>query len=267
MIEILANEPTVRLICFATVLAVMGIWEQVAPRRQRYFARADRWSVNVALALASTVLVRTGVPVAAVGVATWSHEAGLGLLHLLDLPALPRFVIAIVMLDCAIYWQHRVFHRLPWLWRLHRIHHADLELDVTTGIRFHPLEIVLSALIKVAIVVLMGAPAAAVVAFEVLLNATSMFNHANIRLPALADRVVRQILVTPDMHRVHHSVHEAETNSNFGFNLTWWDHLFGSYTNQPRDGHATMQLGLHAFRERANQRFGALLMQPWQRRP
>ena len=207
--------------------------------------------------------MRLLVPVAAVGTALWAERNDFGLLNLLGLTGPVAFLGAIVLLDLAIYWQHRIFHVVPLFWRLHRVHHADEELDVTTGVRFHPIEIVLSALIKIAVVALLGAGAVAVMLFEILLNATSMFNHANIRLPLALDRVLRLVIVTPDMHRVHHSVHMEETNSNYGFNLTWWDRLFGSYIADPRDGHNAMLLGLHEFRADSARRLGKLLSLPW----
>ena len=262
MFEVMENEPALRLACFAVVLLTMGAWEHVMPRRERHIKRVERWPINVGLAVISTLVVRIVVPVAAVGAAMWAAQQDLGLLNTAGLPLIASFVLALLILDCAIYWQHRLFHKVPWLWRLHRVHHADKELDVTTGVRFHPVEIVLSAIIKIVVVVLIGAPAVSVVIFEIVLNASSMFNHANIRLVPTADALLRKVLVTPDMHRVHHSVLKVETDSNFGFNLPWWDYLFGTYTQQPRDGHLTMRLGLNEFRSPGDQRLGALLLQP-----
>ena len=183
-------------------------------------------------------------------------------LHPLALPALAQVVIAVVVLDLVIYLQHVLFHAIPVLWRLHRMHHADLEFDVTTGVRFHPVEIIISMVIKIGVVAALGAPALGVLAFEVLLNATSMFSHSNVRLPQPIDRVLRWIVVTPDMHRVHHSIERRETDSNFGFNLPWWDRLFGTYRPQPEAGHEGMTLGIPQFRDPHELRLDRMLLQP-----
>jgi sterol desaturase/sphingolipid hydroxylase (fatty acid hydroxylase superfamily) len=210
-----------------------------------------------------TVLVRLLFPTTAVGLALVAEAQGWGLFHALALPIWVSVPLAVLALDLAIYLQHVLFHAVPALWRLHRMHHADLEFDVTTGARFHPIEILLSMGIKLGVVAALGAPAVAVLAFEVLLNATSMFNHSNVRMPAWLDRVVRWIVVTPDMHRVHHSIAVRETNSNFGFNLPWWDRLFGTYRDQPAAGHEAMTLGIEQFRDPAEQRLDHMLTQPF----
>jgi len=225
----LAHEPTIRLAAFFGIFALMAIWETAAPRRARLHSRSVRWTANLGLVILNSVLLRLVFPMAAVGFATLATERGWGLLNAFAVPDWAAFVLAVVALDCAIYLQHVMFHAVPVLWRLHRLHHADPDYDVTTGARFHPIEIVLSMLIKFAVIAVLGAPAAAVLIFEVLLNATAMFNHANLKLPAGVDGVLRLLLVTPDMHRVHHSTDVAEANSNFGFNLPWWDRLFGTY--------------------------------------
>ena len=212
-----------------------------------------------------TLLVRILFPIAAVGLALVADAKGWGLLNLVAVPDWLAVIVAIILLDLVIYAQHVLFHANPLLWRLHRMHHADLDIDVTTGIRFHPGEILLSMVIKMGAVVALGAPALAVIVFEVLLNATSMFGHSNIRLPAAVDRHLRRILVTPDMHRVHHSIVRRETNSNFGFNLPWWDHLFGTYRAQPAAGHEAMTIGLAQFRDPAELRLDRMLMQPLRR--
>jgi sterol desaturase/sphingolipid hydroxylase (fatty acid hydroxylase superfamily) len=246
---ILANEPAVRLAFFLGVFAVVGVWELVAPRRAPTTPKAMRWASNLGLVALNTLLLRLVFPLAGAGVAAFCASHGWGLLNRVDAPfwlALPTGVIA---LDFVIWLQHVTFHAVPALWRLHRVHHADLDYDVTTGARFHPVEIALSMLIKFAAIALLGPPVLAVVIFEVLLNATAMFNHGNVRLPAGADRVLRRFVVTPDMHRVHHSVEDDETNSNFGFNLPWWDHLFGTYRAQPRAGHEAMVIGLRSHRD------------------
>jgi sterol desaturase/sphingolipid hydroxylase (fatty acid hydroxylase superfamily) len=263
MTEILDREPWIRLAAFASVLVLMAAWERFAPRRKQVVPRAWRWSNNLALVVIDTILLRAIFPVAAVGTALLAEQAGWGLMNRLDLPLSWSIPLAILALDFTIWAQHLLFHRVPVLWRLHRMHHADLEIDVTTGLRFHPLEIVLSMLIKIGVVLLLGAPALAVLAFEVLLNATSLFNHANVRLPPTLDAVLRWLIVTPDMHRVHHSWLRQETHSNFGFNLSWWDRLFGTYIAQPRDGHERMTIGLPQFRDLAELRLDRMLVQPF----
>lgn len=247
---LLAYEPVVRLGAFASVLLVMAAWESLAARRELVLPRARRWRANLSLVALDTLLLRLVFPAAALGAASIAAERGWGLLNVLELPPLLAVAASVVMLDLVIYFQHVMFHAVPLLWRLHRVHHADLDFDVTTGLRFHPLEILLSMGIKLAAVSIIGAPVVAVLIFEVMLNATSMFNHGNVRLPLAADRVLRWIVVTPDMHRVHHSVDPSETNRNFGFNLSWWDRLFETYKPQPAAGHAGMKIGLEQYQER-----------------
>ncbi|OYV75747.1 MAG: fatty acid hydroxylase [Chromatiales bacterium 21-64-14] len=246
---ILAHEVPIRLGFFFGVFGLMAAWEMLAPRRALSASKPVRWTNNLALVFLNSALLRLIFPAAAVGVALFAESRGLGLLHAAALPPWAALVISVIALDFAIYLQHVMFHAVPALWRLHRVHHADLDIDVTTGARFHPIEILLSMLIKFAVILVLGPPVAGVVAFEVLLNATAMFNHGNVRLPRALDRVLRWIVVTPDMHRVHHSVEDDETNSNFGFNLPWWDRLFGTYRDQPRAGHLGMQIGIRTFRD------------------
>jgi sterol desaturase/sphingolipid hydroxylase (fatty acid hydroxylase superfamily) len=240
----------------------MAAWELAAPRRRQEIPRLFRWTNNLALVVIDTVLVRLAFPVAAVGVALVMEERGWGLLNLWALPVWLKVVLAVLVLDLAIYLQHVMFHAVPALWRLHRMHHADLEFDVTTGLRFHPVEILLSMVVKLGVVAVLGPPAIAVLIFEVLLNATALFNHSNVRLPLGIDRVLRLVVVTPDMHRVHHSILPAETNSNFGFNLPWWDRLLGTYRAQPRDGHEGMTIGIEQFRAPGELRLDRMLVQP-----
>lgn len=211
--------------------------------------------------------MRLAAPAAAVGVALIAQERGWGFLNLAPVPAAPAFVGALLLLDVAIYFQHVMFHAVPTLWRLHRVHHADLDFDVTTGTRFHPFEILISLVIKCAAVAAIGAPPAAVLAFEILLNATALFNHANASLPRALDRALRWLLVTPDMHRIHHSVKYDESSSNFGFNLPWWDRLFGTYRAAPRAAQATMPIGVDAFRTAEDMRLDRLLIQPFRDTP
>lgn len=262
---VLANEPLLRLSAFAGVLVLVAIWEAVAPRRVRAQPRLRRWPNNLGIVVLNTVAVRFLFPLTAVAAAFEVAERGWGLLNLVTLPSGVAILLAVVALDMAIYFQHRLFHAVPALWRLHRMHHADLDLDVTTGARFHPFEILLSMAIKVVVVVALGAPAVAVVLFEILLNATSMFNHANLRLPPAVDAVLRWLIVTPDVHRVHHSVIRAETDSNFGFSLSCWDRLFGTWRAQPEKGHEKMTIGLPIFRSPAQLRIDRMLVQPFVR--
>ena len=260
---LVANELLIRLAAFAGIFAVMAAWEILAPRRDQKLGRRTRWSGNIGIVILDAVLVRLVFPITAVGLALVAEARGWGLFYVLDLPTWVSVPLAVMALDLAIYLQHVLFHAVPTLWRLHRMHHADLELDVTTGTRFHPIEIILSMGIKLGAVAAMGVPAVAVLAFEVLLNATSIFNHSNVRIPAWVDRGLRWIVVTPDMHRVHHSILAPETNSNFGFNLPWWDRLFGTYRDQPSAGHLGMTIGIEQFREPAEQRLGCMLTQPF----
>jgi len=242
-------EITVRLTFFGAVLLAMALWELLAPRRQLSARKGPRWASNLGLVVLNIVLARLLVPISAVAAAEFAQPRGWGLLHQVEWPSWIEFLLAVLALDLAIYLQHVMFHAVPAFWRLHMVHHADLDFDVTTGLRFHTLEILLSALIKLAAVVVIGPTAVAVVVFEVLLNATSMFNHSNVKMPAPLDRLLRWCVVTPDMHRVHHSVIRAETNSNFGFNFPWWDFLLGTYRAQPAAGHEGMTIGLSQFRE------------------
>lgn len=259
---IIANEPMLRLAVFLVVLVAMAGWELAAPRRRQDIPRILRWTNNLALVVVDSIILRQTFPILAVGLALMAEARGWGLFNVLDLPLWLAVLLSILLLDLAIYLQHVFFHAVPSLWRLHRMHHADLEFDVTTGLRFHPVEIVLSMVIKLAVVAALGAPAMAVLLFEVLLNATALFNHANIRLPAGLDRVLRWVVVTPDMHRVHHSVIPAETNSNFGFNLPWWDRLLGTYRAQPKAGHDGMTIGVEQFRTRRDLWLDRMLVQP-----
>jgi sterol desaturase/sphingolipid hydroxylase (fatty acid hydroxylase superfamily) len=256
-------EPWIRLGAFGCVFAVMAMWEFFGPRRRQAIGRVVRWPNNLGVVVVDTILVRILFPITAVGLALVAEARGLGLFNVLALPVWASIPAAVLILDLAIYFQHVLFHAVPVLWRLHRMHHADLEFDVTTGLRFHPIEILLSMLIKFAVIAAIGAPAAGVLIFEVLLNATSMFNHGNVRIGRGADRVLRWFLVTPDMHRVHHSIMSNETNSNFGFNLPWWDRLFGTYRSQPAAGHEGMTIGIEQFRDPRELGIVRMLLQPF----
>ncbi|HBG04173.1 MAG: fatty acid hydroxylase [Geobacteraceae bacterium GWC2_58_44] len=259
------EEQVVRLAFFFGTLTVVAVWEVVAPRRMLTDSKRRRWFTNLSMVVIDTAVVRSLLPVLPVGMALIAEERGLGMLNIIMFPAWIEVVLAVVALDFVIYLQHLLFHFLPILWRLHRMHHTDLDIDVTTGNRFHPVEIVISAGIKLAAVALIGPPAVAVVVFEVVLNATSQFNHGNIRMPETVDRWLRLFVVTPDMHRVHHSVIPRETNSNFGFNLPWWDRLCGTYRPQPAEGHEGMTIGLKEFRDAGRLTLFRLLIHPFVR--
>jgi sterol desaturase/sphingolipid hydroxylase (fatty acid hydroxylase superfamily) len=221
-----------------------------------------RWTNNLALVVMDTILVRLMFPVMAVGLALLTDERGWGLFNIIAMPGWLAFALSLLLFDLVIYLQHVMFHAVPALWRFHRMHHSDLEFDVTTGLRFHPAEILLSMVLKLAVVASVGPPAIAVLTFEVLLNATSMFNHSNIRIPLRVDSILRLFVVTPDMHRVHHSIHPSETNSNFGFNLPWWDRWLGTYRAQPKEGHENMTIGIRQFRTRRDLWLDRMLIQP-----
>ena len=259
---LLQHEPWVRIGAFAAVLLVMALWEALAPRRILAYPRILRWPANLGIVILNAALLRLAVPMAAVGLAAAASERGWGLLNQLELPPWLALAAAVLALDLVIYIQHVLFHAVPALWRLHRMHHADLDFDVTTGARFHPLEILVSAGIKLAAVAVLGPSALAVLVFEVLLSATAMFNHGNVRLPVAADRWLRRLVVTPDIHRVHHSAVPAETSRNFGFCLPWWDRVFGTYLAQPAAGHERMRIGIAEFRDAAELRLHRMLLQP-----
>ena len=260
---VFANEPAIRLGFFLGIFALMVLWEFLAPRRTPAMSRWLRWPSNLAIVALNTLLLRLVFPAAAVGLALIGEQRDWGLLNNLGAPTWVAIALSVLLLDLAIYGQHVMFHAVPALWRLHRMHHADLDFDVTTGARFHPIEILLSLGIKLAVVAALGAPALGVLIFEVILNATSMFNHGNVRMAPRLDRVLRCFVVTPDMHRVHHSVIPRETNSNFGFSLPWWDRLLGTYRAQPAAGHQGMTIGIEQFRAPRDQRLDRMLAQPF----
>ncbi|MBA2593772.1 MAG: sterol desaturase family protein [Pseudomonadota bacterium] len=265
---VLGHEAAIRLAFFAGVFAIMGVWEVAAPKRGLALPRSGRWPGNVALTVLDALALRIVFPGAAVGMAVLAEERGWGLLRYFECPEPLAFLLSVLALDLVIYLQHVMFHAVPLLWRLHRVHHADLGFDVTTGTRFHPLEILLSMALKGFMIAALGPPPVAVLVFEVLLNATSMFNHGNVRIPERIDRVLRRFVVTPDMHRVHHSIEEDEANSNFGFNLPWWDRLFGTYREAPRAPHEDLSIGIRGLREPAEvARFSAMLRLPFAGKP
>jgi sterol desaturase/sphingolipid hydroxylase (fatty acid hydroxylase superfamily) len=258
------TDGLIRLSVFIAVLAML-IWaERSTPRRAWRVGGWDRWLSNLAMVAVGALLIRLVSPITAVGVALIADDRGWGLLHMASgAPAWLAITVSVVALDFAVYLQHRLFHAMPPFWRLHRVHHTDLDVDVTTGVRFHPVELLLSVASKAGAVVVVGAPAVGVVVFEILLNAGSLFSHANLRLPSGVDRAVRWLLVTPDMHRVHHSADPAETGSNFGFTLSWWDRLLRTYRAEPSSGHAAMRLGVDGFDGPAVRRLVPLLIQPF----
>ncbi|MFB3141337.1 MAG: sterol desaturase family protein [Acidobacteriota bacterium] len=260
---IISNEPVIRLGSFAGIFGLMAIWEILASRRELTTGKGRRWLGNLSLVFLDTLVVRLLFPTAALGMAAMVKDLGWGVLNVVSVPYWSAVLISIVVLDLAIYFQHVMFHALPALWRLHMVHHADLDLDVTSGSRFHPIEIVLSMFIKLGVISVLGPPLLGVLIFEVVLNALAMFNHANARIPLPLDRVLRWIIVTPDMHRVHHSVEKPEHNTNFGFNLSCWDRVLGTYKDQPAKGHEGMIIGLKSFRERSWQSLPRLLSMPF----
>ena len=240
-------EVQIRLGFFFGVFLLMALWEIIAPRRKLVASKSVRWGNNIALVFLNSFILRLLFPAAAVGMALFAGGQGWGVFNYFDVPFTVAVLLSIVIMDAIIYLQHVMVHAIPVLWRLHRVHHADPDFDVTTGARFHPFEIILSMLIKFSVILFLGPPVLAVVIFEVLLSSAAMFNHSNVRLNKTIDRYLRFIIVTPDMHRVHHSVEADETNSNFGFNLPWWDRLFGTYRAQPRLGHEAMRIGIHEY--------------------
>lgn len=260
-------EPVARLGVFATALAVLAALEMWLPRRKTEWKRRLRWPGNIGIVVLDTLLVRVLFPTAVVGVAVWASARGWGVFNHINLPLALQVSGSVVLLDLLIYFQHVMFHRVPALWPFHRMHHTDLHLDATTGLRFHPIEILISTAIKCAAVIMLGAPAAAVILFEVILNLAAMFTHSNIRIPARLDSLVRLLVVTPDMHRVHHSTEARETHSNFGFNLSCWDRLFRTYRAQPIRGHDEMELGIPGYASSKELRLMDMLFHPFVRKP
>jgi len=260
---LLDHAAALRFAAFTGVLAVMALWEALAPRRAQAHGRLSRWPSNLGVVLVDTLAVRLLIPTSLAAFAAYVAAQGWGLFHLLAVPGVLAVAGSILLLDLAIYAQHVAFHAVPMFWRLHRMHHSDLEFDVTTGVRFHPVEILLSVLIKMAVIALLGAAPVAVLLFEILLNGTAMFNHSNAALPLWLDRLVRAVVVTPDMHRIHHSVVRSETDSNYGFNLSVWDRLFGTYRREPEAGQLGLTIGISQFRDHKELRLDRMLTQPF----
>lgn len=257
------TEPMLRLGVFVFVFGGMALWEFLDPWRDARQGRVVRWPANLGIFALDIVVARLVFPASAVGIAIWAQSQGVGLLPLLGLPALAAGIAGFIALDLVIYGQHIVFHKVPLLWRFHRMHHADTELDVTSGFRFHPVEILLSLGVKAAAIIALGVPPLAVLVFEIVLNATSLYNHSNVRLPPSVERWLRYLIVTPEMHIIHHSAERTETDSNFGFNLSLWDRLFGTFTAAPLAGYDGMKVGLETFRDAAEQRLDKLVTQPF----
>lgn len=261
---VLTQEPIIRLSLFLVVFALIGAWEVLAPQRSLTVSKSLRWRNNLALVVLNTGLLRLLFPMAAVGVAAYCAAKGWGVLNRFHMSTWIAVPFCVIAMDLVIWLQHVVFHAVPAMWRLHRVHHADLDYDLTTGSRFHPVEIVLSMLVKFVTIAILGAPVLAVMIFELVLSAAAMFNHGNMRLPASLDRMLRWVIITPDMHRVHHSVELDETNSNFGFNLAWWDRLLGTYREQPRAGQIGMTIGVRGHTdEREVVRLDGILLMPF----
>nr|WP_274613411.1 sterol desaturase family protein [Vibrio diabolicus] len=253
----------IRLGFFLGVLLLCALWENKLPRKTLTASRGFRWVNNLSLVAVNSLIVALAMPIAAFQAAIIAQEQQWGLFNLLSLPAWLNVLLAVILLDFVIYVQHVVFHYVKPLWKLHRMHHADLDIDVTTGARFHPIEIIISMGVKIATVFILGVSPIAIVVFEIVLNASAMFNHSNAKLALSADQKLRNVIVTPDMHRVHHSVIAKETNSNFGFFLSVWDRLFGTYRAQPELGHDDVVIGIPEIRNEAEQRLDKLLTQPF----
>lgn len=261
--QVIHNEAAIRLAFFVGIFVLVALAEVFAPRRPLTTSKKKRWVANIGIILVDTALLRLLFPVTAVGMALFVGQRGWGLFNVTALPYWLEVVLSAILFDFVIYLQHVLFHAVPTLWRLHMMHHADMDLDLTTGTRFHPVEIYVSMGIKVSAILVLGAPALGVILFEILLNGTAMFNHGNLRIPLGIDRVLRLLVVTPDMHRVHHSVFPSETNSNFGFAMPWWDRILGTYRPQPSKGHEAMTIGLSQFRDPSRLTLGALLLLPF----
>jgi len=262
---VIDNEPTIRLTFFFGFLCAVALWEIMAPKRSLTAPKLWRWANNLGLTFLNSFILRALFPILAVGLAALSVQEGWGLLNMISLPLWLSVIIAIFVQDLIIYGQHVLFHHVPIFWRLHKMHHADIDYDVTTGARFHPLEICLSMGIKLGVVVLLGPPVVAVILFEIILSSMAMFNHANAKLPLKLDKIVRLFFVTPDMHRVHHSINAPEFNRNFGFNLAIWDRIFGTYKDQPDDGHTHMKIGLPEYQKNIKQSALWMILLPFRK--
>jgi len=260
---LLEHESAIRLGSFLGVFVLLALWEALAPRRAPDASKVIRWSNNAALVIANMLLIRLLFPLAAVGLAVFVEERGTGVFNMFPVPYVVAVVVSLLAFDLAVYLIHLAFHTAPVLWRMHRVHHADVDVDVATAVRFHPIQMVLSAAVKLAVILVLGPPVLAVLLFETLFQALLLFNHTNVRIAPAVERVLRWFIVTPDMHRVHHSIHPAETNSNFGFALPWWDRLFGTYRAEPAMGHERMALGIDSFRTERDFWLDRMLLNPF----
>ncbi len=263
--EVRGSEAVIRLVAFLGVFFLMALWEIAAPRRPLTRPKGERWVINILITAINTMIARFLLPAIALSAAFLAEDNDWGILHMAGAPEAVALIASLLLLDLAIYIQHVVFHHVPVLWRLHRVHHFDLDFDVTTGLRFHPIEIILSLLIKAAVIIVLGADPLAVVLFEIILNASSMFNHGNVRMPKIMDDILRIVIVTPDMHRVHHSTVQTETDQNFGFFLSVWDRVFRTYQAQPKAGHMDMEIGQSLIRDPRQLSLPALLVQPFRK--
>lgn len=257
------HEATTRMAFFFGILVLAALGEILAPRRMLTMSKLTRWLSNLGVVAVGTLAVRLLFPFIGVHVAFAAQEQGWGLLNMVDLPEWLEVLISVLVLDLVVYLQHVMFHTVPLIWRLHMMHHADMDIDVTTGLRFHPIEILISMVIKMTTIAALGPTVFAVILFEIILNGTAMFNHGNLKLPLKLDKYLRLLVVTPDQHRVHHSVTIRETNSNFGFNFPWWDRIFGTYRAQPVMGHEKMTIGLAQFREPSKNNLLHMLLMPF----
>jgi sterol desaturase/sphingolipid hydroxylase (fatty acid hydroxylase superfamily) len=260
---VIYHEPFIRIVFFAAIFAIVAIAELFSPRRKLVASKQQRWINNILLNITSTIILRLVFPILPVGIALFCSEKEWGIMNYFQIPLWVAVICGVVLLDLTIYAQHKMFHFVPVFWRLHKVHHIDQDIDVTTGLRFHPLEMILSMIIKITAVAAIGAPAVSVVIFEILLNGTTMFNHGNLNISLDADRIIRLLIVTPDMHRVHHSVIVKETNSNYGFNFSWWDRIFRTYRPQPENGHLQMKIGLTGYHESKYLKLSQMLIIPF----
>ncbi len=262
---IIVNEGNIRFVFFILVLLIVIGAEFLFPRRKHNMRRALRWASNLGLVVINSIVLRVLMPGFAIASALYASKNGIGIFNYLSINSIIGAVVSVLLLDMAIYWQHRIFHIVPIFWRLHRLHHSDIEYDVTTGVRFHPIEIMLSYLLKLLLILIIGVPVIGVIIFEIILNSAAMFNHGNLKVPVKLDYYLRKIIVTPDMHRVHHSIRQGEMHKNFGFNISIWDHVFKSYKDQPQDGHVDMLIGLDEFRDLKDQTLTNLMQQPFKK--
>ncbi len=257
------SESVLRLGVFVSLFIVLAVLELIIPRRRLRYSKMQRWASNIGLSVFNTVIVRFAIPIAGVGAALFAAEHNWGLFNQIALPAWFSIIVFLLLFDVTIYWQHRIYHMVPVLWRFHRMHHTDMDYDFTTGSRFHPVSILISSLIKVVLILLMGPPAVAVILAEVILNATSMFNHSNIKLPDWLEPRLRKVIVTPDMHRIHHSVERNEHDKNFGFNLSCWDRIFSSYLENAEKAQTEIDIGIKGFQDKKSLNMFTLLFQPF----